>query len=387
MLTPQIILTEARALEPEALRIFHTLHRRPETAHHEVETNRFIRACLTKLRIPYEAPKDNITVATLHSGVPGPVIGLRLDTDALPVMEETGLPYASEIPGAMHACGHDAHITAGLVALMLLSKHPGQWKGTVKAVFQPAEEGEGGAKEVLKTGLCDDLDVMFGIHVWSPHPTGECYASATPVSAAVDMFTVTIRGRGGHGATPDQCADALVAAAQLVCELQTAVSRRVSPMQPALLTVGSFHAGQVGNIIAGEAELKGTIRSFDPAVRKTLVDALFEMSDLIAKAHGCTAHVHNIALSDAVVNHDRPTKAARAAAQKLFGAVHPQQMLMLGDDFADYGAVCPYCYAQVGIADENKATHYAHHNSRFKVDTDVLWKCAAWMAGFVAEWE
>ncbi len=382
-----LIRQEARALQPEAVRIFRHLHRHPETAHHEVETNRFIRAYLEELGIPYHAPEENITIAVLDSGRPGAVIGLRCDTDALPVLEEAGLAYASETPGMMHACGHDAHVTAGLVALRMLAAHRDGWKGRVLAVFQPAEEGEGGAKEVLRTGLCDGLDVMFGIHVWSPHPTGQCYASATPVSAAVDMFTVRVRGRGGHGATPDKCADAVVAASHLVCELQTVVSRRVSPMQPALLTIGSFHAGQVGNVIAEEAELKGTIRSFDPEVRRALVGALREMAELIAKAHGCTAEVHNIALSDAVVNHEHPTRVAQAVAQKLFGSVHPQQMLMLGDDFADYGAVCPYCYAQVGIADEKKGTHYAHHNGRFRVDEDVLWQCAAWMAGFVAEYE
>ncbi|MBP3647411.1 MAG: amidohydrolase [Clostridia bacterium] len=382
------IRTEAEALQSEAVECYRYLHRHPETAHHEVETNRFIRRELDRLGIPYDAPADNVTIAVVDSGLPGPVVGLRCDTDALPVQEETGLPFASETPGVMHACGHDAHITSGLFAARLLNAHKGEWKGKLKVIFQPAEEGEGGARDLIKTGAADGIDAFFGIHVWSPHPSGGMYASASPVSASVDMFTIRIHGKGGHGATPDLCHDAVVAASALVIQLQTAVSRCVSPMQPALLTIGSFHAGTVGNIIAEDAELKGTIRAFDAKTRKTLVDTLHTMADLVCRAHGCTAEVNNIDLTPAVINHPQAAEVARRACDKLFGegTVRNQSALMLGDDFADYMALAPSCYAQVGIADEAKATHYAHHNCRFKVDEDVLWKCAAWMAAFVLEW-
>ena len=382
------ILRRAQALQPEAVACFRWLHSHPETSHHEVETNRFIRAELDRLGIPYETPAENITVAVIRSAQPGPVVGVRCDTDALPVKEETGVEYASVNPGVMHACGHDAHVTAGLFAARILDENRDGWRGTLKVIFQPAEEGEGGAQEVLRTGAADGIDAFFGIHVWSPHPAGQLYASATPVSAAVDMFTIRIRGKGGHGATPDRCHDAIVAASALVTQLQTAVSRRVSPMQPALLTIGSFHAGTVGNIIAGEAELKGTLRSFDAQTRRTLVETLESMTALVAQAHGCVGEVENHPLTDAVINEPQATAVACRAAEKLFGpgCVHPQTPLMLGDDFADYGVIAPYCYAQVGIADEKKGTHYAHHNGLFKVDEDVLWKCAAWMAAFVVQW-
>lgn len=388
MLDFAMIRKEAEQLQPEAVECFRYLHRHPETAHHEIETNRFIRRELDKWGIPYEAPQDNVTIAVVDSGLPGPVVGLRCDTDALPVQEETGLPHTSEVPGVMHACGHDAHITSGLYAARLLNAHKGEWQGKVKVIFQPAEEGEGGARALVATGAADGIDAFFGIHVWSPHPTGGMYASANPVSASVDMFTIRIHGKGGHGATPDLCHDAVIAASALVMQLQTAVSRLVSPMQPALLTIGSFHAGTVGNIIAEDAELKGTIRAFDPKVRKTLVDTLHSMTDMVAKAHGCVGEVENIDLTDAVINDPTATAAARRACDKLFGegTVRNQSALMLGDDFADYMPLAPSCYAQVGIADESKGTHYAHHNCRFKVDEDVLWKCAAWMAAFVLEW-
>ena len=385
MLTETMILDFAKTLQPEMTECFRWLHRHPETAHNEQGTNRFIREKLQSWGIPFEAPEDNITIAMVDSGLPGATVGIRCDTDALPVQEETGLEYASEVPGVMHACGHDAHITAGLFAARMLQEHQGQWHGRAKVIFQPAEEGEAGSLDVLATGLVDDVDVFFGIHVWSPYASGTLHASANPVSAAVDMFTLRIQGKGGHGATPDRCADAVVAASALVMELQTAVSRRVSPMEPALLTIGSFHAGTVGNVIANEAELKGTIRSFNPETRHTLVTLLDEMTRRVAEMHGCTGLAHNRSLSDAVINDPRATAIARRVGERMGKTVETETPLMLGDDFADYGRIAPYCYAQVGIADEDKGTHYAHHNGRFKVDEEVLPLCAAWMAAFAAD--
>ena len=384
MLCENIIREEAQALASYASDTYRWLHSHPELAHQEFETNAFLRRELDAMSIPYLAPAENITIALIDSGLPGPTVGLRCDVDALPVQEETGLPYASQRAGVMHACGHDAHAAIGLGAARILSAHPGEWKGRVKLIFQPAEEGEHGSDEVLATGLVDDVDVFFAIHVWSPHESGALHASATPVSAAVDFFNIRIIGKGGHGATPDRCHDALVAAAYLVTELQTAVSRRVSPMQPALLTIGSLHAGQKGNIIAEEAELKGTFRSFDPETRKILTDTLFSVSQHVAEMHGCKAIVENDAQSDPVINDPRAAQIAAACGNALYGpdTVKPQNMLMLGDDFANYGRVAPYCYAQVGIANAQKGTTAAHHNSRFHVDEDALPRAIAWMAAF-----
>lgn len=376
------ILAQANTYKNEMIQMYHHLHRFPEVAHHEMQTNRFIRQQLESMNIAYLAPADNITIAVIDSGIPGATVGLRCDTDALPVQEETGLPYASENAGVMHACGHDAHIVNGLGAAKLLSENRGKWQGKVKLIFQPAEEGEAGAQDVIRTGLVDDVDVFFGIHVWSPYPTGEIHVSAVTVSATVDMFRIVIKGKGGHGATPEKCCDAVVAGSALVMALQTVVSRRISPMDPALLTVGSFHAGTAGNIIAQEAEIKGTFRSLKPDVRKAIYDHLVQLTHQIAQSYGCTAEVFNRCLSDAVINDEKAVRIARASAAELVGEenVHPQHSMMLGDDFADYGAIAPYCYGQVGIADASKGTDYAHHNGKFQIDEDVLPLCAAWMA-------
>ena len=373
---------EFAGILPRIVEIRRELHRHPEVAHQEIWTNRFIRAELDRLDIPYLCPADNITIAIVDSGKPGATVGLRCDTDALPVQEETGLDYASEIPGVMHACGHDAHITIGLGAARALRENVQHWCGKAKVIFQPAEEGEAGSQDVIGTGLVDDVNVFFGIHVWSPYPSGQIHVAPTTVSATVDMFRVVIRGKGGHGATPEKCCDAVVAGSALVMALQTIVSRRISPIDPALLTVGSFHAGTAGNIIAPEAEIKGTFRSLRQEVRQSIYEGLVQLSHQIAQSYGCTAEVHNRRLSDAVINDPRAAEIARQCASELVGEgnVQPQHAMMLGDDFADYGAIAPYCYGQVGIADAAKKTDYAHHNGRFCVDEDVLPLSAAWMA-------
>ena len=382
MIHGQDILAQARVYQEELKEMYRWLHRYPEVAHHEVQTNCYIRKQLDRLGVAYLSPAENITIAVIDSGKPGATVGLRCDTDALPVQEETGLPFASEHEGVMHACGHDAHIVNGLGAAMLLMDNIDKWQGKVKLIFQPAEEGEAGAQDVIRTGLVDDVDVFFGIHIWSPYASGEIHVSPVTVSATVDMFRIVIKGKGGHGATPEKCCDAVVAGSALVMALQTVVSRRISPMDPALLTVGSFHAGTAGNIIAQEAEIKGTFRSLKPEVRKAIYEHLVQISKLVVGSYGCTAEVHNRCLSDAVINDETAAELAWKSAAELVGEtnVYPQHSMMLGDDFADYGAIAPYCYGQVGIADREKETDYAHHNGKFKVDEDVLPLCAAWMA-------
>lgn len=378
------ILTAAQGIAPYLTETYRTLHRHPELAHREVQTNRLLRAALDELGVSYLAPAENITIAELDSGLPGPCVGLRCDTDALPVQEETGLPYASENPGVMHACGHDAHMTTGLGTLRLLKAHMGEWKGRVKVIFQPAEEGEDGSDEVIATGLVNDVDVFFAIHVWSPFASGTLHVSPIVTSAAVNMFTIRLIGRGGHGATPEKCRDALLAGASLVTSLQSIVSRSLSPMEPAVLTIGSFHSGQVGNVIAQEAEIRGTIRTLNEETRCLVETRLREIAESTAAMFGCTAQIENIRVSDAVKNDERAAALALACARELVPEekLGPQKTMMLGDNFANYGVIAPYCYAQVGIADERKQTCFAHHNGRFRMDEDCLPLCVAWMTAF-----
>lgn len=384
MLDMQMLREDAQRMNGEIQALYQYLHAHPEVAHKETETNAYLRKKLEAYGIPYLAPAHNITIALVDSGKEGAVVGIRCDTDALPVTEKTGSPYSSQNAGVMHACGHDGHMAMGLAAAKMLHEKKDQWKGKVKFIFQPAEEGENGAGEVIATGLVQDINVFFGIHLWSAYETGHLHASATVTSAAIDMFEIRIKGMGGHGASPEKCRDAIVAAAEIVSNLQTIVSRRVSPLDAALITVGSFHGGTAGNIIAEEAVLKGTFRTLKPETRKLVTEAIGEMVENIAKVHGCQGEFINHALHDAVKNDPRAADLARRCAVSLTGEVRDEQTAMLGDDFAAYGQIAPYCYMQIGIADEKKGTHYAHHNSHFAIDTDMLPLGAAWLAATAA---
>jgi amidohydrolase len=383
----------ARAMNDETVGLYRRLHQIPEVAYQETKTHAFLRETLEKWGVPYAAPDAHITVALVQGALPGAVVGIRCDTDALPVQEETGAEFASLHPGVMHACGHDAHMAAGLSAIRMLLDRKNDLHGLVKVIFQPAEEGEAGADQVIATGLADDADVFFAIHVWSPYETGTLHIAPVTVSAAVDMFTVTLSGAGGHGATPEKCRDAITAGAALVQSLQTVVSRRVSPLSPAVLTIGSFHAGTVGNIIAGRAELSGTLRALDEETR-TLIEAETEtVVRQVAAAYHCEAEFKNRRISDVVRNDERAAQLARQCALELTdeALVQPQRAMMIGDDFANYGRIAPICYAQVGIADREKGTDQPHHSGLFRVDERVLPLCAAWMASFAfragCEWD
>ena len=311
------IRAAADAMQPQMLAWYQHLHRHPEMAHKEFETNAYIRAELDRMGISYLAPKDNITIAVVTANTPGDTIGYRFDTDALMVEEQSGLPFSSENPGIMHACGHDGHISVGLCTAYLLKTYADAWQGTAKIIFQPAEEGEDGADRVIATGLVDDVKRFFCLHFWSAYPTGHLCASEVTTSAAVNMYEFKIHGKGGHGGMPQVCHDALVAGAELVGALQTVVSRVLPPTTPSLLTIGAFHAGTQGNIIAGEAVLRGTLRTVNEDDRGKAEAAIESMVHHIAAMHNCTAEIENRRLSDAVTNAPYPTAIARRAAEML----------------------------------------------------------------------
>ena len=386
-------LNEAMAEKPYTIQWYRLLHRFPEPSRHEVRTNRAIREALDAMGVPYDAPADNVTVARVEGLPGGRTVAIRADTDALQLNEETGLPFASEIPGMMHACGHDAHTACALTCAQILSRARDSFRGTVKIVFQPAEEGEFGAEAVMKTGLVDDVNAFFGVHFWSPYRTGEMRVSARGVAASTDMFTLKIKGVGGHGAMPELCVDAIACASAIVTNLQMIVSRFTSPFSPVVVTVGTFHAGTRCNIIAGEATLEGTIRTFDPEIyRKVHADFDRMVADL-CHAYGCSFEFENRKACSVTYNDEALVKLALRNALEIapesdVGADAPS---MLGDDFGEYRAIAPVCYMKVGIRNEAIDASFAHHHPRFRVDEDALPRAVAWLCmnarGFLNERE
>ena len=375
-------MTLAKSYEADMRAFFEDLHQYPEPSHGEIRTNARVREVLSAAGIELLCPADNITIAVIHGAKPGKTVGMRFDTDALQMQELCNLPYKSKKDGLMHGCGHDAHTTVGVYTALMLNQMKEELAGTYKVIFQPAEEGERGAHEVIATGLVNDCDAFFGLHVWSQYETGTLHATTGGVCASPDMFTVKIHGRGGHGATPHLCADAVAAGAAVVQSLQHIASRFISPMEPVVVTVGSFHAGTRCNIIAEDAVLEGTLRAFDDNVRTALLEYFHRVIADVAHAHGCTAEIEIKEVTGIVVNDAELVALANKAAAELVPAqkIQPQIKSMLGDDFAEYRRIGKCCYVQVGMYDEEKGCTAAHHHGLFKVDVDVLPLCCAWMA-------
>ena len=305
-------------------------------------------------------------------GGSGPTVLLRVDMDALPLQEQNDVPYASTVPGVMHACGHDGHTAMGAAAARALSAR--SLGGEVRFLFQPAEEGEGGAQAVVKDGALDGVDLVLGIHLWNELEVGTLGVKAGPLMAAVDRLTITVRGQGGHGGKPHRAADPVVAAAHVVTALQSIVSREVSPLDAAVVTIGAIHGGQAFNVIPDVVELLGTIRTFDPELRRSMPERITRIASGVAQALGCAADVAVTNGNPAVINHPEATALARRAATRVVGEEHVVEPVptMGGEDMAVYFEKAPGCFVFVGSANAAKGLDHDHHNPRFDFDEDAL---------------
>ena len=315
-------------------------------------------------------------VGLLEGRRPGPVVMLRFDMDALPLAEENEVEYASQNPGVMHACGHDAHMAMGLGVATLLAQHLDEMAGTLKLVFQPGEEGMNGAEKMVQAGVMENPrpDVFLATHVWNDAPVGTLNVSPGAVMAAAEKWTCTVRGSGGHGAMPHQTVDPIVAVAQIVSALQTVVSRNVSPLETAVVTVGSVHGGHAFNIIPAQVDLSGTIRTYSPQVREMVLRRVREVVQGVAAACGVVADLEITRLTPAVVNDAGVTSVVRAAAEAVVG---PENVLSGGrtmgsEDAAYFMQDVPGCYFFVGSANPERGLGAPHHNPRFDLDEDAL---------------
>jgi amidohydrolase len=350
-------------------------HRYPELGYREERTAAYIADRLEQLGYTVRTGVGRTgVVGTRESGHGRRAVLIRADMDALPVNEETDLPFRSTEPGVMHACGHDGHMAVGLaVAERLARVSPA---GTVKLVFQPAEEGGAGAAAMIRDGTLEDpaVDAAIGIHLWSDLPTGTVAITPGPVFASVDNFTIEITGRGGHAAAPHQTVDPIVVAAEIVTALQTIVSRRRNPADPAVVTVTGLHAGTAHNVIPDTATLLGTVRTYGAEFRNRVPELFEELVTGIATASGASARVHYERLYPTTVND--PTIASRmteAAASFLeSGQIRSDYRTMAAEDMAFFLERVPGCYAFVGCGNARKGTDRPHHSPRFDLDEDAL---------------
>lgn len=289
------LLDSARGLAPKIVNDRRTIHSHPEMAYDEVQTSTLVQARLRDLGIPFRSGLANTGVVAQIKGElgDGPCVLLRADMDALPIEEKSGVPFASEVPGVMHACGHDAHTAMLLGAAQLLLDRKSQFAGTVKLMFQPAEEGGGGAARMIEDGVLNEpkVDAAFMLHVWPDLEAGQVSYGPGPLLAGADSWTITIEGQGAHGARPQEAIDPIVIGSQIVVALQTLVSREVDPTVPAVVTIGAFNAGAKSNVIPDDAVLKGTIRAFDKTLFDHLEQRVRDLVTGIASAMGARARI------------------------------------------------------------------------------------------------
>jgi amidohydrolase len=365
------------AIEPRLIEWRRHLHRYPELSFREYETATYVAGELAELdRIEIERPTDTSVVAHIRTGRPGPVVALRADMDALPIQERSGCPFESTRPGVMHACGHDGHTAMLLGAAHALVEManllPG---GEVRFIFQHAEEKlPGGASELVAAGVLEGVSQIYGCHLWTPLPVGQVAVTPGPFMAASDSFRVTIRGRGGHPASPHLGVDAIAVAAEVVTNLQHIVARRTDPLESVVVSIGSFHAGNAPNIIAEQAELTGTTRALTVQRRESLPALLEALSTGIATAHGATCEFKFEFGYAPLVNDAQCAALVRCAVEDRLGAsaLADLEPVMGGDDFSAYLAVVPGCYALVGAGSEEAGATYAHHDARFRIDERAL---------------
>jgi len=339
------------------------LHRHPEVSFEEHETSAWIAERLSELGVAVERPTETSVLGRLGDGS-GPVVALRADIDALPIHEESGVEFASERPGAMHACGHDGHtaMLLGAASQLVGAALPG---GELRFIFQHAEElAPGGAREMVAAGVMEGVEFVYGCHLWTPLELGQVAAVPGPFMAAADFFTLTIRGRGGHAGLPHTAVDTIACAAELVGSLQHIVSRRLDPLQPAVVTIGSLHAGDAPNVIPGEAVLTGTTRSFAPDVRERIPVLIDEIARGVCAAHGAEHELDFRFGYKPVVNEQRATELVREAVGEQLVDIDP---IMGGDDFSAFQAEAPGCYAFIGAGGE-----FPHHHPRFVIDERAL---------------
>ncbi|HEX5435555.1 MAG TPA: amidohydrolase [Gemmatimonadaceae bacterium] len=352
------------------------LHRNPELSFHEERTAQFVHDTLLGFEgLDVSRPTATSVMARLHGARPGPVLAIRADMDALPIHERNTHDFVSRNPGVMHACGHDGHTSMLLGAAQLLSGMRDALRGEVRFLFQHAEElFPGGAQEMVKAGAMEGVDTVIGAHLWSPLDFGKVAVGSGPVMAAPDIFHITVKGQGGHAAMPQQTVDSVAVAAQVVTNLQHIVSRNVDPIDSAVLSVTQFHAGSADNIIPATAELAGTVRTFDAALRARMPELLERVVKGVTAAHGASYELTYERGYHPVVNDAQVTDFMRGVVEHTLGAeaLVPQRPIMGAEDFSAYQQRTPGSFFFIGARDEARGIVQPHHHERFDIDERAL---------------
>jgi len=389
-------LEQAEELFPYTQSLRRDLHMHPELGFREIRTGGIVAKELEALGIEVTKGVGKTGVVGLLEGAkPGPTLLIRFDMDALPINEETGAEYASTNPGVMHACGHDGHTAIGLTVAKMLYARREELAGNIKFCFQPSEEGVngeevGGNLMMIRDGVLDgpQVDKTLSLHLWNDKPLGWINVAKGPVMAGAEMFLIKLTGKGGHGAAPHTTIDPVVTAAQIVTALQTIASRNVPPLKSSVVSVTSVQAGTAFNIIPQTAELGGTIRTFDLAVRKTVLERFERLVRGIAESMGCQVEITLKQVTPTVLNNEDVASSVLKSAQGLFPQteIDTESYLTMGaEDMGYMQEKVDGCYFFIGSANDEKNLNYNHHHPKFDFDEKALIRGAALMATAAAD--
>lgn len=349
-------------------------HSNPEVSFKEYETSNRVKEELDKMGVEYISVAGTGVVATIKGNKPGKTVALRGDMDALTVKELNNMDFKSHNDGIMHACGHDGHTSMLLGAAKVLNELRDEIKGTVKLFFQPAEETAQGAHAMIKDGVMEGIDSIFGIHLWADIDTGKVSVEEGPRMAAADWFSINVKGKGGHGSAPQQCVDAVVVSSAIVMNLQSIVSREIHPNEPLVLTVGMLNSGSRFNVVAENGYMEGTTRSFNPKLRKNLPQMMERVIKSTAETYRAEASLDFKFITAPVINDSKCSKIAEQAVEKILGkdGITKFEKITGGEDISHFMELAPGALAFVGCRNEKKGAFYPHHSGCFNIDEDAL---------------
>ena len=369
------ILSEVTVIKDEIITNRRIFHKYPELGFEEHRTAKVIAEKLKSYGIEVKTGVGKTgVIGDLYSKKDGKTIALRADMDALPVQEISDVSYKSQNEGVMHACGHDGHMAMLLGAARILSRNKDHLRRNIRFIFQPAEEGKGGARYMIADGCLENVDEIYGMHLWNYQPYGEIGVKSGPVMAAADIFDITVKGIGGHGAAPQGTVDAIVIASNLIMSLQTIVSRNTDPLESIVITVGKIKGGHGFNVIADEVRLRGTTRTMTEENRQMIKIRMQEIIDGVAKASGATIKLDYQDGYPPTINDENFTQIVKKVANKIAGkgSVEPY-LTMVAEDFSYYLQKIPGCFFFIGSAPSDKESmSVPHHCSHFDIDERAL---------------
>mgnify|MGYP005806076353 FL=1 len=383
------LLNEVKELHPQIIEWRRHFHQNAELSFEEYKTSDFIEEKLKSFgNIEILRPTKTGVIGKIHGKGKGPVIALRADIDALPMTETNDLPFVSVNKEAMHSCGHDGHAAMLLGIARIFSRKTEELNGTLVCIFQHAEElPPGGAIEMVRAGVMEGVDEIYGIHLSSNYPTGKFGVVSGALTSATDRFDIKVIGKGGHSSMPEQCVDPIVAAAQIVMGLQNILSRRISAYETAVLSVCQIHGGDAYNIIPGEVTITGSVRTFSKELRSRMPEMIKEISGGIAASMGAECEVSYEKGYDSVINDETLTDTAREVIADWFGqdAVLEIKPVMPGEDFSAFTEAtgCPGVFIEIGTRNDEKGTTRPHHNTSYLMDEDGLYYGAGFFAAMI----